>query len=170
MTDFFGDCVNCYNTTVEVPPFIDEWGLLDRCLYTSCDVPSVSNLSQILEIVSYVGGPVATSHTFSNYQYHSKLICAARKSSEPPPFCITLWIIGKVKQFLIATDAFCQVHATQLGGTLNLSSTMNMWLDILYLNMYTFFRHPVFISMFLSNRKLFVLLALVSSQITWTAA
>jgi hypothetical protein len=104
LTDFFGDHVNCCNTITEFSPLVDERGLPDRCLYTSCKARSVANLLQILEIVNRVWGSVAnsrfhrlrTSHTLSDFQYHFKIIiCVARKEREHPPF----WIVLKVLQF-----------------------------------------------------------------------
>jgi hypothetical protein len=47
-------------------------------------------------------------HTHSQiFSTTSKLICIAWKSSKPLPFCIMLWITGKVLQFLIVINTIC---------------------------------------------------------------
>lgn len=49
--------------------------------------------------------------------------------------------MGKVSQFLIATNAICYVHEA---GILNLSSTLNMRVDILIKMCIKFCRCPIY--------------------------
>jgi hypothetical protein len=79
--DFCGR-VNCSNTTEEEEGLITVQGIPDLSLCTPCIVLSSSNLIQMRAIVNHVGGSIAnschhclcTSHTFSNFQYHFKII------------------------------------------------------------------------------------------------
>lgn len=76
----------------------------NRCFSQSCIWMTVSNLRWILEIAGCVRDWVVNwrlqlpcnLHTHSQiHRNTSKLVRIARMSRERPPFCITLWLMGK---------------------------------------------------------------------------
>jgi hypothetical protein len=79
--DIFYDWVNCWNTIAEFSPLVDERGLPDRYLYTSCTVPLSQIYHEFLKLLRRAGGPDANSglhclcisHSFSNFHYHFKI-------------------------------------------------------------------------------------------------
>lgn len=90
-----------------------------------------SNLSCIFETIKSVGGsseltsPPFLHFTFSNFQYFTTYI--PQMSSEPPPFCISVWIMGNVSQFPNVTNTICYVYATLLRSSLNSGSIINRY-------------------------------------------
>ena len=85
--NFCGVRVKACITTAASSSSADVRDLPECCLHMSCTVPSASNLSRILEIVSRVGDSVAnsllhlfcTSNIISDCQYHFKInLCCSK--------------------------------------------------------------------------------------------
>jgi hypothetical protein len=70
VADFFADCVKSYNIVLKLSSSVELHGLSKRPLVTFCTIPSSSNISRNLVIVTGVGGGVQLIFPQSSHLSH----------------------------------------------------------------------------------------------------